>query len=63
MRGPQGPIGPPGPRGPPGPPGEKGKAGGMTEEQKALFKDLLEVLVSKNLIATEDQIRLMSHLY
>ena len=35
----------------------------MTEEQKALFKELLGVLVSKNLISTEDQIRLMSHLY
>ena len=35
----------------------------MSDEQKALFKDLLEVLTSKNLISTEDQIRLMSHLY
>ena len=50
-------------RGPPGPPGEKGTSGVMPEEQKALIKELLEVLTSKNVISTEEQIRLMSHLY
>jgi len=62
-KGPQGSVGPVGPRGPPGPPGEKGKSGSLSEEQKVLFKELLELLVSKNVIATEDQIKLMSYLY
>ncbi|NND87323.1 MAG: collagen-like protein, partial [Nitrosopumilus sp.] len=57
------PVGPPGPRGPPGPPGEKGPAGGMSSEQKAIFKDLLEILTNKNIITTEEQIKLMSYLY
>jgi len=56
-------VGQAGPRGPPGPPGEKGPAGGMSMEQKALFKELLEILTNKNIISTEDQIKLMSYLY
>src|SRR3989337_539207 len=63
--GPQGIQGPPGaigPRGPPGPPGEKGAAG-MSEENKILFKELLQILTSKNIITTQEQIKLMSYLY
>jgi integrin beta 3/collagen type V/XI/XXIV/XXVII alpha len=60
--GPQGPPGDKGPRGPPGPPGPPG-ATGMSDEQKALFKELLEVLTAKNIISTEEQIKLMSYLY
>ncbi|RNJ78304.1 MAG: collagen-like protein, partial [Nitrosopumilus sp. H8] len=59
----QGPIGEPGPRGPPGAPGERGQTGGMSSEQKSIFKDLLEILTNKNIITTEEQIRLMSYLY
>jgi integrin beta 3/collagen type V/XI/XXIV/XXVII alpha len=59
----EGPVGQPGPRGPPGPPGEKGPSGGMSSEQKALFKELLEILTNKNAITTEEQIKLMSYLY
>ena len=59
----QGPVGPSGPRGPPGPPGEKGSTGGMSAEQKALFKDLLELLTTKDIITTEEQIKLMRYLY
>ncbi len=59
----QGPIGQPGPRGPPGPPGEKGPSGGMSSEQKTIFKELLEILTMKNIITTEEQIKLMSYLY
>ena len=58
----QGLPGPPGPRGPPGPPGEAGQAG-IPEEYKAMFKELLELLTAKNIITTEDQIKLMSYLY
>ncbi|SVB38610.1 uncharacterized protein METZ01_LOCUS191464 [marine metagenome] len=35
----------------------------MTEEGKKLIKELLELLVSKNIITTEEQIRLASYLY
>jgi integrin beta 3/collagen type V/XI/XXIV/XXVII alpha len=35
----------------------------MSIEQKALFKELLEILTNKNLISTEEQIKLMSYLY
>ncbi|MEO2201008.1 MAG: collagen-like protein, partial [Nitrosopumilus sp.] len=59
----QGPVGPAGPRGPPGPPGEKGPSGGMSSEQKAIFKELLEILTNKDIISTEEQIKLMSYLY
>ena len=52
-----------GARGPPGPPGEKGTQGGMSEEGKKLFKELLELLASKNIISTEEQIKLTSYLY
>ena len=58
----QGLPGPPGPRGPPGPPGEAGQAG-IPEEYKAMFKELLEHLTAKNIITTEEQIKLMSYLY
>ena len=47
----------------PGPPGEKGPTGGMSEEQKQLFKDLLDIMVRKGLITAEEQIELQSHLY
>ena len=43
--------------------GEKGPSGGMSEEQKALLKELLEILTSKNVITTEEQIKIMSYLY
>jgi len=56
-------MGPPGPRGPPGPPGDKGSAGGVSEETKTLIKDLLDLLASKNIITTEEQIKLASYLY
>ena len=56
-------MGPPGPRGPPGPPGDKGSAGGVSEETKTLIKDLLDLLASKNIISTEEQIKLASYLY
>ena len=62
-RGPQGPVGSAGPRGPPGPPGEKGPTGGMSDEQKQLFKDMLDILVKKGIITSEEQIELQSHLY
>ena len=62
-RGPQGPVGAAGPRGPPGPPGDKGPTGGMSDEQKQLFKDMLEILVKKGIISSEEQIELQSHLY
>ena len=77
-RGHTGPVGPPGekgivgdkgeiggqgPMGPPGPPGEKGSQGGMSVESKKLIKDLLELLASKNIISTEEQIKLTSYLY
>ena len=62
-QGPQGPVGEKGPRGPPGPPGEKGPTGGMSEEQKQLFKDMLDILVRKGIISAEEQIELQSHLY
>ena len=58
-----GPVGEKGPRGPPGPPGDKGASGGMSEEQKQLFKDLLDIMVRKGLITSEEQIELQSHLY
>jgi integrin beta 3/collagen type V/XI/XXIV/XXVII alpha len=35
----------------------------MSDEQKALLRELLEVLTAKNLITTEEQIKLMSYLY
>jgi len=56
-------MGPPGPRGPPGTPGDKGSAGGVSEETKTLIKDLLDLLASKNIITTEEQIKLASYLY
>ena len=59
----KGEIGGRGPMGPPGPPGEKGSQGGMSEESKKLIKDLLELLASKNIISTEEQIKLTSYLY
>ena len=59
----KGEVGPPGPRGPPGTPGESGTAGGMSDEGKTLIKDLLELLASKNIITTEEQIKLSSYLY
>jgi integrin beta 3/collagen type V/XI/XXIV/XXVII alpha len=59
----KGEVGPPGPRGPPGPPGDSGTAGGMSDEGKTLIKDLLELLASKNIITTEEQIKLSSYLY
>ena len=46
-----------------GPPGEKGPTGGMSEEQKQLFKDMLDILVRKGIISAEEQIELQSHLY
>ena len=52
-----------GPSGPPGPPGDKGSQGGMSEENKRIFKELLELLASKNIISTEEQIKLTSYLY
>ena len=33
------------------------------DEQKELFKDLLDILVRKGLISSEEQIELQSHLY
>jgi len=59
----KGEIGDRGSRGPPGPPGEKGSQGGMSEESKRLVKELLELLASKNIISTEEQIKLTSYLY
>jgi len=59
----QGPIGLQGPRGPPGPPGEKGPTGRISGDQKTIFKDLLEILTEKGVITTEEQIKLLSHLY
>ena len=59
----KGSMGPPGPRGPPGPPGDKGSVGGISEETKTLIKDLLDLLASKNIITTEEQIKLASYLY
>ena len=59
----KGEIGPPGPRGPPGLPGESGTAGGLSDETKVLIKELLELLASKNIITTEEQIKLSSYLY
>ena len=35
----------------------------MPLEQKAVFKDLLEILTNKNIITTEEQINLMSYFY
>jgi integrin beta 3/collagen type V/XI/XXIV/XXVII alpha len=35
----------------------------MSDEQKTLFKELLEILTEKNIITTEEQIKLMSYLY
>ena len=58
-----GPAGEKGPRGPQGPPGDKGTTGGMSDEQKELFKELLDILVRKGLISSEEQIELQSHLY
>jgi integrin beta 3/collagen type V/XI/XXIV/XXVII alpha len=77
LTGPQGPSGdkgqqgPPGqqgipgeqgPRGPPGPPGDKGPTG-FSEQERALITQLLEILSSKNILTTEQQIKLMSFLY
>ena len=59
----KGPMGQPGPKGPPGPPGEKGPTGGISEDTKTLIKELLELLASKNIITTEEQIKLSSYLY
>src|SRR3989337_1305532 len=61
-KGPPGTQGEKGLTGPSGPPGEKGAAG-MSEENKILFKELLHILTSKNIIATQEQIKLMSYLY
>ena len=52
-----------GPIGLPGDKGEKGPTGGMSDEQKQLFKDMLEILVKKGIISAEEQIELQSHLY
>jgi integrin beta 3/collagen type V/XI/XXIV/XXVII alpha len=35
----------------------------MSSEQKTIFKELLEILTNKNIITTEEQIKLMSYLY
>jgi hypothetical protein len=35
----------------------------MSEEQKQLFKDMLEILAKKGIISSEEQIELQSHLY
>jgi integrin beta 3/collagen type V/XI/XXIV/XXVII alpha len=35
----------------------------LSDEQKALFRELLEILTAKNIITTEEQIKLMSYLY
>jgi integrin beta 3/collagen type V/XI/XXIV/XXVII alpha len=35
----------------------------MSEENKMLVKELLEILTTKNIITTEEQIKLMSRLY
>jgi integrin beta 3/collagen type V/XI/XXIV/XXVII alpha len=35
----------------------------LSDEQKALFRELLEILTAKNMITTEEQIKLMSYLY
>jgi integrin beta 3/collagen type V/XI/XXIV/XXVII alpha len=35
----------------------------MSEENKILFKELLQILTSKNIITTPEQIKLMSYLY
>jgi len=43
--------------------GEKGSQGGMSDDGKRLFKELLELLASKNIISTEEQIKLTSYLY
>jgi len=57
-------VGPPGPKGPPGPPGDKGpSSAGLSDAQKALLKELLEILTERNIITTEEQIKLMSNLY
>src|SRR5438445_575507 len=61
-QGPQGPPGLQGPRGPPGPPGDKGPTG-FSEQERAMLTQLLEILTSKNLITTEQQIKLLSYLY
>jgi integrin beta 3/collagen type V/XI/XXIV/XXVII alpha len=61
-RGAQGPPGEPGPRGPPGPPGDKGVMG-FSEQEKLLVTQLLELLTAKNVITTEQQIKLLSFLY
>ncbi|MCH7941542.1 MAG: hypothetical protein IH842_06260, partial [Thaumarchaeota archaeon] len=45
-------------------PGERGGGeGALSEQQKVLLKELLELLVEKNVIGTEEQIKLMSYLY
>ena len=43
--------------------GKKGSQEGMSEEDKKLIKELLELLASKNIISTEEQIKLTSYLY
>jgi integrin beta 3/collagen type V/XI/XXIV/XXVII alpha len=35
----------------------------MSDEGKRLIKELLELLASKNIITTEEQIKLTSYLY
>jgi integrin beta 3/collagen type V/XI/XXIV/XXVII alpha len=35
----------------------------MSSEQKAIFKELLEILTTKDIINTEEQIKLLSYLY
>jgi integrin beta 3/collagen type V/XI/XXIV/XXVII alpha len=55
-------MGEAGPRGPPGPPGPAGTAG-FSEQQKQIITQLLEILASKNIITTEQQIKLLSFLY
>jgi integrin beta 3/collagen type V/XI/XXIV/XXVII alpha len=35
----------------------------MSEESKRLVKELLELLASKNILSTEEQIKLTSYLY
>jgi integrin beta 3/collagen type V/XI/XXIV/XXVII alpha len=35
----------------------------MSEENKEMLKEMLDILTSKNIITTEEQIKLMSFLY
>jgi integrin beta 3/collagen type V/XI/XXIV/XXVII alpha len=35
----------------------------MSEENKVMLKEFLDILTAKNIITTEEQIKLMSYLY